>query len=342
VGRVELDISQDAEKAVTAVQDFLTAYNEVLSWINTRLTEKELDASTKATVDSDDFRMKWGVLNGNSLLRTSKERLRRLTSQIYITPVLQRVSRDPVYGTMDLKGIVGDSFSITVAGRAMNVLIQSGDTIQTIKDRINDPNYPTPGGNPFLDYSVVPPAASLAKAEVSGNKLTIRGLQGEALTLGGSTAALSVLGLNFEYTALSQVGIKLPAQSAVTDQAKLGELEFDTSVFMTALENNTDDVALLMTSFASSMDAYMKDMLTAAEKEVAPGITTPQGAVIREIKAIDTEIQSIDKYLTEYDRRLEMKRQSLFNQYSAAETVLAELMEQASWLSSVVAQLQGS
>jgi flagellar capping protein FliD len=80
-------------------------------------------------------------------------------------------------------------------------------------------------------------------------------------------------------------------------------------------------------------------MVKSSQKEVATGITTTQGAVVREKNAIDTEVASINKYLEEFQRRLDAKQASLERQFSAAETSLAKLIEQANWLSTVTAQL---
>jgi flagellar capping protein FliD len=98
---------------------------------------------------------------------------------------------------------------------------------------------------------------------------------------------------------------------------------------------------MLVTNVAGQMDTYMNNMIRASQIEVA-GEATAQGAVIREMNAIDAEISRIDKYLTEFDRRLTAKQESLAKQFGAAETSLAKLMEQASWLASVTSQLQQS
>ena len=54
-----MDIYHDAEKAVEAITTFKDGYNELMTWMNTRMSESQLDEDTAATVDSDDFRMRW-------------------------------------------------------------------------------------------------------------------------------------------------------------------------------------------------------------------------------------------------------------------------------------------
>ncbi|MDR2529886.1 MAG: flagellar filament capping protein FliD, partial [Synergistaceae bacterium] len=362
-GEVELDVFLDAEVAVKTLQDFITAYNDVLTWINTRMTEKEVDAAKKATLDSDDFRMKWGLLNGNSLLRASKNNLRRLTSQVYAPSFASRASSGSVWGANSLGELIpivtppayqppSEIFTITVDGRTLSVKVDPGQTLAQVVANINTPNWnPTVDGNSataknplFYDEDGALFAIPLARAKVGPNStLVVETIDpAKTATLGGATSMLSTLRINFKYTTLSEVGIKLPSYGTATEEAKVGTLEFDVDKFLTAIESNPHDLAALMTTFAGQTDTYMNDMLGASQKEVAPGITTARGAVIREMNAIDDEIKRIDKYLTEFDRRLENKRESLFKQFSSAEENLAKLMEQASWLASVTSQLQAA
>jgi flagellar capping protein FliD len=58
--------------------------------------------------------------------------------------------------------------------------------------------------------------------------------------------------------------------------------------------------------------------------------------------ALSAEILSIDKYLADFEKKLQTKQESLYKQFSAAEVGLSKLMQQASWLASVTAHLQQS
>jgi flagellar capping protein FliD len=356
VGRVSLDVSQDAETAVASLQKFIDEYNAVMEWINVRMTEKELDENTKATVDSDDFRMKWGLLKGNSLLRDTKNTLRNLTSRLYVASAASKTSRNAIYGAMSQNGLVNSgSFSISAVGNLStgsqttgttgtvyaSVPVDPGDTILTIAQKINADTLdgrPNPlrfdsQGNAFT--------SPIAKASVEGGKLTIHGMNGP-VTLGGSSDVLKTLQIDQQYTALSQIGIKLPSSGTMSTDGLAGKLEFDTGAFMTAMETNPDDVAALATGFAAQMQTYMDNMVKTSQKEIAAGVTTAQGAVAREMTAIDTEIASIDKYLKDFQRRLDDKQAALQRQFSAAEVNLSKLIQQADWLSSVTSQLQAS
>jgi flagellar capping protein FliD len=343
VGQVSLDVSQDAEAAVTALQDFLTAYNEVLDWINVRMTEEALDEATAATVESDDYRLKWGLLRGNSLLRGMKNSLRLLTSQIYSASFAQRSSRSAIYGTMSQNGIVNaGSFTVAVGARVAAIPVTPEDTLATIAAKINSSKIDGQNNPLYYDAEGEAYSVPLAKAVVEGGKLTIQSGEEGNVTLGGSTTVLSALGLNYKYTALSQIGIKLASTGEMSDQGLSGELDFDTSVFMAALEDSPQDVAALVTNFAGQTQTYLDNMIKSSTKEVAAGVTTAQGAVAREMNAIDAEIASIDSYLDKFEERLLAKQESLQAQFAAAEVSLSTLVQQATWLESVVAQLESS
>ena len=342
VGRVALDVAQDAEKAVTAMQDFLTAYNDVLNWINTRISEKEVDETVKATLNNDDFRMKWGALYGNSLLRDSKNNLRRLTSQIASFPFTSRTSNKDIYGTMAHNGIVNaGSFTITVGARTATITVGPDDTLDTIAAKINSNDPQGEASQLHYDPDGREYPTAYAKATVEGGRLTISAGTDRQAMLGGN-AVLSALGLNQDFNALSQVGLKLASSGTASTQGQSGELDFDSDAFMKALAKNADDVSSLVTGFASDMQAYLDSMIKSSQKEVATGITTAEGAVVREMNAIDEEIKSINKYLTDFENRLKTKQEGLIKQFAAAETSLAKMLQQASWLSSVTSQLQQS
>ena len=352
LGRVALDVEHDASVAVDAINNFLSSYNDIMKWINVRMTEKEVDQSTKSTLSYEDVRWKWGLLNGNSLLRSSKNALRQLTSKVFIPSFTNRAGHKQVYGTMQQNGITSSSsFTVKMGVRSLTVEVKPTDTLQDIVSRINNPDYPEPavskdgntysGGNPLF-YDPGGYLGRVARAEVENGRLVIKSERADWLvTVEGSHSVLSALGINYEYTALSQIGIKLPTTGgSVTEDAKAGVLEFDTNKFMEAMRSSPDDVAMLFSTFSSQMQTYMDDMVRSSQKEIAPGVVTTYGSVPREMNFIDDEIRSIDKYLADFERRLQNRQQALFSQYSAAEVSMSKLIQQASWLASVTAQLQ--
>ncbi|PKL02516.1 MAG: hypothetical protein CVV55_04050, partial [Synergistetes bacterium HGW-Synergistetes-2] len=125
-GTVIMDITQDAEQAVTGVQDFVTAYNDALDWINVRLSE-----STQEDAE-DDFSKKFGLLHGNSMLWQSKSQLRMLMTSS-VTAKYSTKTGSTVLGTMASRGLSSNStFELTVGVRTAQIEVTPSDTLSTI------------------------------------------------------------------------------------------------------------------------------------------------------------------------------------------------------------------
>ena len=152
------------------------------------------------------------------------------------------------------------------------------------------------------------------------------------------TSALKALGMDYTYTGLYQMGFKTTS----TDFGKSGELEFSSRDFMKAMTKNSEEATDVMLAFAKDMQTFADGMLRSSAASGDSGKGAAKGAVVREIDGIKTEVNSINKYLNTFEQRLQKKKETLFKRFSDAERNLSKLMQQASWLNSVTAQLQGA
>ena len=332
VGQVSLDISQDAEKAVESIQSFVDSYNDLMSWMNTRMTESQLDEDTKATVDSDDFRMRWGLLHGNSLLRQTKSQMRSLTSQNFTFSFTQRKSSEEVYGTMGFNGLkTSSTLRLRIGTKFVDVTIDPTDTLDSIVRKISDDTKGGAMNDIYYDDSGNKLATPLLKAYVENDKLVIQSSSNDEITMSGS-AAMNALKMNYTYKGLYQIGI----ESTSNDYGKSGELEFDADEFMTALEDNPDEVQSLMMTFVTQFDTWTKSMLNSS----ASGETS--GTLTREIENIQTRIDSINEYLEKYQERLDRMEENLRTRYGNTETQFAKLSQQANSIAAILNQLNGT
>ena len=331
VGEVSMDISHDAEKAVESIQTFVDNYNDLMTWINTRMTESQVDEDTAATIDSDDFRMRWGLLHGNSLLRNTKSQMRSNVSQNFTFSFTKRTSSEEIYGSMSYNGLKTDStLRLRIDSKYVDVPILTTDTLETIVEKINNSEN-SYMRNIFYDDDGNLLETPLLKASVEGDKLVITASDNQKITMSGS-AAMNALKMNYTYKGVYQLGIATTSD----DYGKSGELEFDTQKFMDALEDNPDEVQELMLMFASSMDSWCKSMLTSSET----GGTT--GTLTRQINDLDSQIKNIDEYLEKYQERIDRMEENLRSKYSAAEQRIASLSQQASAISAILQQLSGN
>lgn len=337
-GHVSMDISHDLEASVKAIQAFTTAYNDVMKWINVKSSEKAVDETKKATLPANDFRMKWGLLFGNSLLREAKGRMRRSVTQTFSHTFKQRKSRDPIYGTMEQNGLKGQSsLRITVGARTAEITVRPEDTLESIAARINDTSQKGEASALHYDPDGRKYPTPFAKASVSDGKLVIDAGTDRQVQVSG-TPVLKALGMDYTYTGLYQMGLKTTS----TDHGKSGELEFNSRDYMKAMTKNSEEATDVMLAFAKDMQTFADGMLRSSAASGDSGKGAAKGAVVRAIDGIDTEIKSINKYLNTFEQRLQKKKETLFKRFSEAERNLSKLMQQASWLNNVTAQLQGA
>ena len=332
LGEVSLDISQDAEKAVESIQTFVDNYNDLMTWMNTRMTEKQLDEDTAATVDSDDFRMRWGLLHGNSLLRQTKSQMRSLTSQNFTFSFTQRKSSGEIYGTMGFNGLKSSStLRLRIGTKYVDVTIDPADTLETIVAKISDDSKGGAMNDIYYDDNGEKLRTPLLKAYVENDKLVIQSSDNSEITMSGS-AAMNALKMNYTYKGLYQIGI----ESTSEDYGKSGELVFDANEFMKALEDNPDEVQALMMKFVTQFDTWTKSMLNSSSSGETSGTLT------REIENIQSQIDSINEYLETYQERLDRMEENLRTRYGNTETQFARLSQQASSIAAILNQLNGT
>ena len=295
-----------------------------MDWNNVRLYE-----STQKDAN-DDFSKKFGLLHGNSMLWQSKSQLRTMMTSSVIAKYTQKAG-ETIIGPLSNRGLSSPStFELTVGVRTARIEVTPSDTLASIASKINssyemlhDPEgrtYPIP----------------MASAKVVNNQLVIEASPGRKFSLAGDGGALEAVGLGTPFTLLSQLGIT--TESA--DYGKSGKLEFDQEKFMEALRKDPDGVAAIMTTVMSSMDDYIDGMVNTSQQQVGTA-TVPKGRIAGQIYAYQSEITSIDKRISDLERRLEVRARGLYESFARSEVRLAELQQQAQWLASVVTQLQG-
>ncbi|HDQ92901.1 MAG TPA: hypothetical protein ENN89_02150, partial [Synergistetes bacterium] len=76
-GSARVDISLDAGVAVESVRAMTEAYNEVMDWVNVRLSEKKVDEP------QSDLEKRRGLLNGDPLLWNCKNNIRNITGKFW-------------------------------------------------------------------------------------------------------------------------------------------------------------------------------------------------------------------------------------------------------------------
>ena len=152
-----------------------------------------------------------------------------------------------------------------------------------------------------------------------------------------------VAGLPSAYDRLSVIGITTTSG----DFGKSGRLQIDETKFKEALSANPDLVIQLFTNNADTdtdgtiefaekgvaqrVSDELKNLTDSATRSVA-GVTVKNGTILSKIDSIDKIINGYDDQLTAFEERLKLREKALWSQFTALETSLSTLNNQASWL----------
>ena len=331
-GSVIMNITQDAEKAVTSIQEFVAAYNDTMDWINIRLSEstKSSPSTQGDQYKNEDFYKKFGLLHGNSLLWQSKSSLRQLMTNSVESKYSLKTGT-PVLGTLAGEGLASDTyFDLKVGVRTARIAVTPADTLSTIASKINT-SYEMTHDAQGRTYPI-----PMASAKVKDNQLVITSSPNRKFSLSAGDTVLDTLGLGTPFSLLSQIGIT----TEKTDYGKSGKLEFDTDKFIEALRKDPDGVAGIMNTVMEKMDGTIANLVDASQVEVG-STTAPKGRVASQISMWQSEISTINKRITDFERRLDIRARGLYDSFAQAEVRLAALQQQSSWLASVVSQMSG-
>jgi flagellar hook-associated protein 2 len=140
-GRVVINITQNAAAAVEAMESFVEAYNEVMTWIDEKLAEKY----NSNTVDAEDDYLQsilseangstvFGALHGDQLLWSIKNQLRSMVSNTISTLSTTIRTRKVSFPAepMNMEG----SFYVNSGGKVARIDILSTDSMEDIQRKL--------------------------------------------------------------------------------------------------------------------------------------------------------------------------------------------------------------
>ncbi|QVL35182.1 flagellar filament capping protein FliD [Aminirod propionatiphilus] len=319
-GKVQLDITLDAQTAVEGLQAFTDSYNDLMEWINIRLSEETVEDP------ESDFERAWGLLHGDSTLWQAKSTLRNLITTPLNVSFASRTS-DQIYrqfgplSDSDTEAIIQEDsqFVLYHDGKQTTIDVSVTDTWDTLAAKINS-SVDDATGEPMV-----------LKATVSNGQLTLKGNKG--VTVADPDNFLAKTGLR-TYTQIGQVGITTTSD----DYGKSGLLEFSTDDFMEALKDNPNQVAELATQLMAKFGTYIDQMVSSSTVEVGSTVTI-EGKVANQISVWETEISNLDTRISDFEERLDIKKQRLLTQFAAAEVSLSTMTSQLEWLTSMTDSL---
>lgn len=346
-GKVTMNILADTEEAVTSIEEFVTAYNEVMDWINIRLSE-ESEVDTLAKDDpkrSDDFYKKFGLLHGDSLLWQTKSQLRRLTADpVNILGPLKQFSQigitteDTDHGKSGKLVFDKDVFMKAMTPNSLPFMDQwMTDALRDSTTPLNELKTGFTGGNFYINaggkrtrvsveasdtLSDINSKINIAKDIASGNRIGVRStIIGNALSI-SSTDIDEAIRFEDPDGVLKKLGID------VSDPFDSIHHVQDTSAY----------VGNLLTTAMSNLDTYFGNLVDSSQVAVGSSVSI-KGRVASQISHLNTQITDIDKRIANFETQLATKQRGLYSQYSKMEITLAKLNQQYSWLASTISSL---
>ena len=137
------------------------------------------------------------------------------------------------------------------------------------------------------------------------------------------------------------IGTGSSASDAGIELDRYGNLTFDPAAFEKTLTADPAVARRLVDGTGTGTGAVpgVAQRLLAVVKEAGDSVT---GSLVVKAKSSDAEATDLQDRIADWDLRLELRRTTLQKQFTAMETALSSLQNQAGWLSSQLKSLSGS
>lgn len=307
-GTATVTVKNDVDAAVEKVKSFVTQYNAVIDLINGELSEEKVkDASTDADLVK-------GNLRADSILTGLRSSLR---SYFYATVKSQPADMQQFSQIGISTGAVGSSADTTKDGKMVLDETKLRKALEADADSV----------------------ASLfgkSSASVTGEELTDDGDGDDKTYTLANTSILTVPAPTIK------VG------STVYTLVAASDLDPDEKQF--AINYATGQITFSATPVAGTITAnYDYRVTDGADAGLAMRMKTMVGELIRAGGTFDTRIGSNGsitkqinyqtKRIDDLERRLQMREEALYRQYTNLETLMSKMNSQSSWLTAQLASL---
>jgi flagellar hook-associated protein 2 len=142
----------------------------------------------------------------------------------------------------------------------------------------------------------------------------------------------AVSGVAEEVNQLALIGIE--SVSGI-EGVKSGKIEFDEEKFLAKLDAHFDDIAKL---FGAKSDESVNGVF-AQMYDYLLNATGADGFVTGKTNSLTAQIRDIDGRIADFEERLEQKEKYYYTKFTAMETALAKIQNQANWLTAQLGAL---
>lgn len=302
--KVTIAITSDSSDAVDALQNFVNAYNSVVTFID-----------TAASYDSE--LKKAGILIGDS----SVLNVQSVLSSLLSTSVSTLASKD-LTELNNGEGVAKGSIQITdSAGTIATVDLSSAETLQDVIDAIN-------ASDANVTASVNRAGTGLIITDDEGGSVSI-----SEVASGTTASDLGILGSSssgrISGSAIGSAEILSLAQLGITVNVD-GSLAFDSDTF----EEYLDDNAGAVQAFFSQEGGFADK----AESALDALTDSVNGSLTSRATSLEETIASYEDSIERINERAELAQTRLEAQFTAMEETLSKLQAQADYLETQIEQ----
>ncbi len=357
-GHVAMEIVLDTEEAIEAINEFITAYNDAMDWINVRLSEEEeVEQDSEDWQTSEDFDKKFGLLHGSSLLWQTKSRLRRLISDpletlgsLSMLSQLGITTDDEDYGKSGELVFDEEKFLAALTPGEVSYydqwmtdsLSSSTEPLSEIRDGFTAGSFSvTVGGKTTTIKVTNTDTLNTLAQKINNATLDSTGSSGGTYSYNGSAPVRAKVVDNILAIISEDVDEDLYIQDTDGVLKSLGLDVTETDDAEHHVLGTEYCVAELMSEAMSNLDDYM-DSLVSSSTVTYGDTSTPEGRIASEIYFMEKEIDYIDERIADYEDRISLTEARLWKQYAAAEEAIALYSAQLSSLTSTFNNLNGT
>jgi flagellar hook-associated protein 2 len=326
-GIAVLTVNYDTSQTVTNIQNFVTVYNDTITYIRTKLTEEreegitfltEAEKAKMANFEIEEYnnRLKVGLLRNDSTLREVESQLRSLVSTI--------VKKDPNTPlSSDIRSLEDIGISLGKPGEVSIEDIVAG-RLQIDFDTLNKAltENPETVADLFSKASVFV-QDEVPTGDINGANTTFY-LKNKPVSYDIRPMVYS------DGTLLTQVfGSTTPGPGQfkidyTTGQLTLGQAP-TTSLKVSYGYTTTGETAGIAVRLNNTLSNYTKDIT---------------GIIPYTINTLDNQYKELNELINDTNQRLSLYEENLIRQFTALEDAIANLQSQSNFISSYLSGLQ--
>jgi flagellar hook-associated protein 2 len=316
--------------ATDTLKDFVTKINDSGAGVNASIVSNRLVLESKDT--GTDNEMTLGDTNGSltdlgvltsGTIDTSNEGYQQAqNAKVNVNGITGITSQDNTIdeAVSDVTFQISDEVQPTETA-TVTVSKDTENASSKVQEFVDQYNSLQDFMNKKLDYD-----AETEKAGTLQGDSTLMRLQSKMRGL-----VMDQVDSGNQYNSLNSVGI---------NSNKDGTLEFDSSKFATALQDDPEKVKNLFTS--EEADDGFDGVATKTDNYLDSVIKTNTGVIPSKIDSYERMTKDIDQTIDSTNDSLEQEKERLTNEFTAMEKALSEMNNQMSWMQSQLGSMGGS